>query len=333
MAAGCDGMGAMGKGVTRHAESPTVRATYRGENAMIARLMLACAASVLLAGAAHAQEGSRDPAAPLSARIGHYQGDKARLYQGRGNDVGSHTYDTLLGPGSLSTPLIFVHRGRINPKSGIGVQFHNRTEEMFFLFSGSAEFTINGRTSSLSAPAGVPNRLRDSNAIYNPGDTAVEFMNIAVGLTRQYDGFHTTDTRVGAPLDKEPQFINVAFDRALLRPQEKFRGGTGTAQYRRVLPPSIFGTSWSYVDHLLVPASATAGTMAEADMSEVVYVMAGAGTVTVNGQSAAIKAGDAIPVDVGQARGFAQNGAQPLELVVVGIAKDMAAKEALLARR
>jgi mannose-6-phosphate isomerase-like protein (cupin superfamily) len=53
----------------------------------------------------------------------------------------------------------------------------------------------------------------------------------------------------------------------------------------------------------------------------------------VNGQSAAIKAGDAIPVDVGQARGFAQNGAQPLELVVVGIAKDMAAKEALLARR
>ena len=234
------------------------------------------------------------PRPPLAERIGHYTGDKARVYQGRGNDVGSITFDTLLNGNSLAAPLIFVHRGRINPKSGIGVQFHNRSEEMFFILSGQAEITINGRTSVMQAPSGVPSRMHDSDALYNPGDTAVEFMNIAVGLTKAYDGFHTTDTRVGAPIDKEPQFINVKFDRALLRPQERMRGGNGTVQWRRALPPSIFSTPWSYVDHLLVPAGASVGAAADPDISEVVYVLSGAGSVTVDGETATIREGDAL---------------------------------------
>jgi mannose-6-phosphate isomerase-like protein (cupin superfamily) len=295
---------------------------------MTARHAFLAMAALLAADTALAQQ----PARPLAERIGHYSGDKARVFQGRGNDVGTSAFDTLLNGSSLSTPLVFLHRGRIDPRSGIGVQFHNRSEEMFFLLSGEAQFTINGRTSSLKAPVGVPSRMHDSDALYNPGDTPVEFMNIAVGLTKQYDGFHTTDTRVGASLDKEPQFINVAFDRALLRPQEKMNGGSGTVQWRRTLPPSVFSTSWSYVDHVLIPPGASIGPAADPGMSEAVYVVSGQGTAGVNGESAPIRDGDAIPVDVGQSRVFAATGGAPLELIVVGIARDMAAKDALLAQ-
>jgi mannose-6-phosphate isomerase-like protein (cupin superfamily) len=53
--------------------------------------------------------------------------------------------------------------------------------------------------------------------------------------------------------------------------------------------------------------------------------MSGEGSVTVNGETAAIKKGDAIPVDLGQSKSF-KAGAQPLELLIIGVAKDMATK-------
>jgi hypothetical protein len=45
----------------------------------------------------------------------------------------------------------------------------------------------------------------------------------------------------------------------------------------------------------------------------------------VNGETAAIKQGDAIPIDLGQSRRF-KAGTEPLELLVIGVAKDMVAK-------
>ena len=59
-------------------------------------------------------------------------------------------------------------------------------------------------------------------------------------------------------------------------------------------------------------------------------MISGEGSVTVNGETVAIKKGDAIPVDLGQAKSF-KAGATPLELMIIGVAKDQKTKDAFAA--
>src|SRR3546814_16636065 len=61
-------------------------------------------------------------------------------------------------------------------------------------------------------------------------------------------------------------------------------------------------------------------------MSEVYYAISGTGEVTLGGETAPIRAGDAVPADLGEARAIRQTGGQPLELMVIGVARDLAAK-------
>jgi len=52
--------------------------------------------------------------------------------------------------------------------------------------------------------------------------------------------------------------------------------------------------------------------------------------VTMDNETAAIKVGDAIPVDLDQSKSFTA-GTAPLELMVVGIARDIKTKNAFAA--
>ena len=264
--------------------------------------------------------------AQLASKITHYDVGKTANLKAVHDGAGTMNFGPLMNDKTLSTNFIFLHRGVLHPHGGIGQHFHNHCEEMFVIFDDQAEFTVNGRTSLLKGTVGAPDRMGSSHAIYNPTDHDVEWMNINVGTSKVYDAFNLGDDRVGAPKDAIPQFVTMHLEKSLLKPA---RDG-GKVQRRRALSPSVFYTPWAYVDHELIAPGGDTGTSTLADLSESYYVMSGEGSVTVNGETVAIKKGDAIPVDLGQAKSF-KAGAAPLELMIIGVAKDMAAKNAFAA--
>lgn len=259
---------------------------------------------------------------PLAQRIAHSDPSTYRKIRSVHAGAGELHFAGMFDATTFNTNFIFLHRGVIPPGGGIGHHYHNHMEEMFVIFDGEAEFTIDGRTSLLQGPAGAPCRMGRSHAIYNPTDKPVEWMNIAVGSIKgKYDASDLGDDRVGVAKDAKPVFINMKLDRKLLKPVAKMQGGEGTAMYRRALTPEVFFTNWSYVDHVLLAPGASIGTHRHEGVEEFYYVMAGKGTAEVNKETAPIAKGDAVPVFLGEPHGFRNTGNEPLELMVVGVAR------------
>src|SRR5262245_48888734 len=213
----------------------------------MALLFLASSAAAIVAqqggGAAASQPpnlAANPPRLPLAQRIAHNDPTRYRPSPSVHGGPGQLKYFALFNGDVLDTNLWFLHRGIIEPKSGIGQHFHNYCEEMFVILDGEAQFTIDGRTSTLKGPAGAPARMGHSHAIYNPTDRPVQWLNINVTqLKGVYDAFNLGDTREGAPVDAIPNFMAMRLDRALLGPMNPSGLAKGTAQYRRALGPSV----------------------------------------------------------------------------------------------
>ncbi|WP_460692366.1 cupin domain-containing protein [Mucilaginibacter puniceus] len=251
------------------------------------------------------------------SRVVHNDPSKLGKQTGVHRGAGSMAFGQLVGTRDVSTNLAYLHAGLLNGKSSIGHHFHNNMEEMFVILTGEAEFTINGRTSLIKAPALVPCRLNNSHAVYNPGTEPVKWMNFGVTMVRGHnDNFDLGDTRVGAALDPIPTFISGRLEKDKARPNAAY--GTGVLQ-RRIFNTDVFKTNWDHVDHIIIPAGVTTASRTMDGMEEIYYVVKGSGTVDINGTKTPFGADDATYALVNEKITFANTGTDDVELLVVGI--------------
>jgi mannose-6-phosphate isomerase-like protein (cupin superfamily)/heme-degrading monooxygenase HmoA len=234
--------------------------------------------------------------------------------------AGTMGFTQLIGRNDLATNFLYLHTGVINPQSGIGHHFHHNIEEMYVILNGEAEFTINGRTAKIQAPAVVPCKMGEAHAIYNASGEPIRWLNFAVSLNKaRGDAFDLGDDRVGATIDPIPVFVSSRLERDQLKPDNMPYTGNGVIS-RRVIGPEVFRTDWSRVEHVVIPAGGSAGSRQLEGIEEVYYVIKGTGTLTIDDKKAGVKADDAFFGMLGEKITISNDASEDLELLVIGIA-------------
>lgn len=260
-------------------------------------------------------------AQPAKERIVRNDPSKYRMLSSVHGGAGEIGFTQLIGRSELATNFLYLHAGVINPKSGIGHHFHHNIEEMYVILNGEAQFTINGRTSTIKAPAVVPCKMGDAHAIYNPSAEPIRWLNFAVSLTKgKSDAFDLGDNRVGAVTDPIPVFVSGRLEQKNLKSTNiSFANNSNSVSYRRVFGSEMYSTDWSYVDHVVIPADSSTGTRRLEGVEEVYYIIKGTGVITINDEKSSIKADHTFFGTLGEKLTILNNSKDDLEVLVIGV--------------
>lgn len=290
---------------------------------------LSVPAAALLAGtatrAAFAQEAKTNNHNPIAGNVMFGRNDPVKYMSARYPHGGAGTvrYMELTPREKFTTEFLFLHRGVIDPYSGLGEHVHRRMEEMYFVMDENiARFTVNGRTAELPGPAMALCPMGSSHGIYNPTGNVVEFMNLGIAYeNRQYDAvdFAKQDDLKDIAFESPPPFRWSVIDRRLLHPVPAFYNGKGEMLMRRIWTTESFATKWGFVNHYLLPPGSSIGYHRHDVMEEVYYIFKGTGRMTVDDATLEVRAGDAASVTLHGAHGLHNSSRSDLEVLSIAV--------------
>jgi len=246
---------------------------------------------------------------------------------------------TLLDGAMMETNIAYIKHGILPARTGIGEHRHDNVEEMYFVFGGPAEFTVDGRTALLPAGSSVLCPLGSTHALYNNSDITLDFMTIGVakekgvidrdiaygpvpGRNVRDDGTismqHTGRKQV--VLESPAPFRWASFDPSLTKPVGPAHFGSGKILNRRPWLDGNFETNWVRIGHCILPPGTSIGYHQHNGIEEVYCVMSGEGRSTVNDRTWDVRAGDAIPCSLHDSHGLYNHTDGDLDIFVLMVA-------------
>ena len=254
--------------------------------------------------------------------VGHTDPSQYRDSKGAHDGAGTLSYFTLLGTDLFETNFIFFHRGILQPRSSIGEHNHRGSEEIYFIFDGPAEFTVNGKTALLPPRATVLCPLNESHGVYNNSDKPLEWMNISVRTDTRDGTINYGEDLANQQITSPTPFLWAPLDKSILIDRPAAHQGKGTILSRRVWGADAFRTKWAFVDHLVLPPDTSIGYHRHDGIEEVYYIIEGTGKMTVDDQTFIVSAGDAIPNKLGGSHGLYNHSNEDIEIIVVACAME-----------
>jgi mannose-6-phosphate isomerase-like protein (cupin superfamily) len=185
------------------------------------------------------------------------------------------------------------------PGAGVGEHTHTRTEEIYYIISGEATMRMNGDLHRVGAGDLITTPIGGRHCIDNTGDQDMVF--------------YVTEVFPGAGPAKDPLFVNMA-DR--IEEVEGFRGCADSARVSSLPLTELFTGPWRAFSEIRLDPKSGLGEYTLPDRAEVIFVVSGHASITVEEQTYTGTAGLCVGLPAGATRHI-RNTSETEELRII----------------